>query len=363
MIRQQWAVLAFTALLLWGAVLVLGPFLSAIGWAAILALVSWPVYRRIDTYLGKRGLYASLAMTSLLALVVILPVIVMGATLARDAVEAYQTLKASGNLSLDILKENYAALGRTAAQIPFIGSQLQGWLREIDLVQIQQWLQAGAGRILTFLAGTGRTVSDAVVTFSLTLFTIFFFYLSGQDLIRQVRQALHRLGGAEMVSLLDPISATVRAVVLGLILTGVAQGVLAGLGLWVAGIKVALILGVLVALLSVVQIPTPVVWFPCVVWLGATGQVWQAVGLFLWSALIVGTIDNFIKPAFISQGTGIPLLLVFFGVLGGLLAFGTIGIVLGPVILSLLLVLWKRWIEEPTTIPGAAEPMPSVTDS
>lgn len=355
MTRQQWAILVVTGLLLWGALLVLGPFLPAIGWAAILALVSWPLYQKLYLRLGKRGLYASLAMTLLLSLAVILPVTLIGASLAREALATYRQVQTDGNLTLDAVQESYSTLKAASAQIPVIGTQLEAWLREIDLAEVQQWLRARTGQVLSFLAGAGQTVSQALVTLGLLVFTIFFFYLSGADLARQIRQALERLGGEPLASLLDPLVATVRAVVLGLVLTAVAQGFLAGVGLWVAGIRIALILGVIAALLSIVQIPTPIVWFPAVVYLAANGQTLQAVGLFIWGAVVVGTIDNILKPIFISQGTGIPFLLVFFGVLGGLLAFGTIGIVAGPVILSLLLTLWRRWTEPVTPETAATE--------
>ncbi|BAC90700.1 glr2759 [Gloeobacter violaceus PCC 7421] len=362
--RQQWAMLVVAGVLAWVAYLVLGPFLPAIAWAAILALVSWPLYQKVYEILDKRSIYAALAMTLLVSLSVILPVVLIAASLASDAVELYRTVQADGSMSLAALKESYAALGRTVARVPVVGGQLQNWLREVDLVQVQQWLRSGAGRILTWLAGFGQAISGALVTLGLTIFTLFFLYLSGLDLVRQTREALEKLGGEPLVSLLDPLGATVRAVVLGLVLTGAAQGLLAGLGLWVAGIEIALILGVLAALLSILQIPTPVVWFPCVIWLAANGQTWQAVALFLWGALVVGTIDNFLKPLFISQGTGIPILLVFFGVLGGLLAFGTIGIVVGPVSLALLLVLWRRWTAPPETVPNAAgqTPLPTIKE-
>lgn len=344
MTRQQWAIVVVGALLLWGAFLVLVPFLDAILWAAILALVSWPVYERLLGSSGKRGVGSSLAMTALVSLAVILPVVLIAASLAQDALVTYRSIQTGGVFSLASLKADDGVFARTLGQIPLVGTSLRQWLAQIDLVQLQEGLKGGAGRLLTFLATAGRTVSSAIVTLALVIFTVFFFYLSGPELLRQLRAALDRLGGPQLVALLEPLATTVRSVVLGLILTGVAQGVLAGIGLWAAGIQAALILGVLAALLSILQIPTPLVWFPCVVWLGANGQIWQGVALFAWGALIVGTIDNVLKPVFISQGTGIPFLLVFFGVLGGLLAFGTIGIVLGPAILSLLLVLWRSWI-------------------
>jgi predicted PurR-regulated permease PerM len=153
------------------------------------------------------------------------------------------------------------------------------------------------------------------------------------------------LGGDPLASLLNPLANTVRAVVLGLTLTAIVQGFLAGLGFWGVGIEGAVIWGLVTTLLAIIQIPTFFVWLPWGLWLVFAGQLWQGLALLTWGALAVSTIDNFLKPVFISQGAGIPFLVVLFGVLGGVLAFGPLGIILGPVLLSVLLTLWQRWVD------------------
>lgn len=335
--QQQvlWVVIAGG--LLWGAFAVLGPFLTAAAWAGVLTLVTWPLY--IKLWPKERNTWTALAMTGAVALAVFVPVVILGAILAQEGQMAYRSFKTGGPADLTLLFNWVGTL-------PWFGPQLQSFLQAIDGPQVQAGLQARLGQIFNVLGGIGREVSSALITLGLTLFTMFFFYRSGEDLTRQLTRGLDRLGGEALSSLLIPLADTVRSVVLGLIVTALAQGALAGLGMAVAGVRLAVLLGVLTALVAIPQIPTFLVWFPCVVWLLANGQMLQGLGLLAWGTLVVSTIDNVLKPIFISQGSGIPFLLVFFGVLGGLLAFGSLGIVLGPVILSLLVVLWRRWIAE-----------------
>ncbi len=332
---SQIARLVLTGLLIWGAWLVLAPFVPSLIWAAILALVTWPVYQRIQGFLGKDSPWSALAMTLLLTLGVFLPALFFGLILTKDATLAYQSIKQGENFNL-------ASLQNLAGRIPLVGSQLQTLL-QLDSGEIQGTVKDQAGTILRILGGVGQEVSQGLIAAGLTIFSIFFFYLSGEYLIQQVTQALDRLGGEPLTSLLTPLTNTIKAVMLGLVITAIAQGFLTGVGFAITGVKGAVIGGVLAALISLIQGPTFLIWLPGVIWLGVQGQLWwQGAFLLVWGVLLISTIDNVLKPIFISQGTGLPFLLVFFGVLGGLLAFGSVGIVLGPVILSLLLVLWQR---------------------
>ncbi len=344
MTAKSWPLWIVSGLLLWGTFLVLGPFLPAIFWAAILVLISWPLYQNLLNAMGKQPLWAALSMTLLLALSVFVPVTLIGVILTREVGLLLQSFQ-SGTPLLSL-----AALAQTVESLPF-GSQLSDTIRGLDIPQVQAALQARAGQILGVLAGVGLDVTQSIITLGLTIFTAFFLYYNGDYLAQQITLGLDRLGGKPLVSLIPTLTNTIQAVILGLVLTALAQGFLAGLGLWVAGVPGPVLLAVLVALVSVVQVPTPIVWFPCVIWLISQGELLPAAGLMAWGTLVVGTIDNILKPIFISQGTGIPFLLVFFGVLGGLLAFGTLGIVLGPVVLSLLITLWRRWLTEPEELP------------
>lgn len=336
--RNQLSILLLTVLLLWGALLVLAPFLSAICWAVIVAVVTWPLYEKLQSFLGKRPLWSALIMTLLVFLGVFLPLVFIGLLLVEQVTDIARTF------NLNTLSTQIDSLVARSQQVPWIGPQLNASLQDLG-PQLREGLRGRIGGILTFLAGVGQQVTQGLITLGLTIFISFFFYNHGDTWVTQGQRSLYRLGGDPLASLLKPLANTVRAVVLGLTLTAVVQGFLAGLGFWAVGIEGAVIWGLVTTLLAIIQIPTLFVWLPWGLWLVFAGQLWQGLALLAWGALAVSTIDNFLKPIFISQGAGIPFLVVLFGVLGGVLAFGTLGIILGPVLLSVLLTLWQRWVD------------------
>jgi predicted PurR-regulated permease PerM len=341
--KNQLSILCLTALLIWGALLVLAPFLSAICWAVIVAVVTWPLYEKLQGFLGKRPVWSALVMTLLVFLGVFLPVAFIALLLAEQVTDIARTF------NLNTLSTQIDNLVARTQQIPWIGPQLHSSLQDLGS-QVQEGLRSRIGGILRFLASVGQQVTQGLITLGLTIFISFFVYNHGDTWTTQAQNSLYRLGGDPLASLLKPLANTVRAVVLGLTLTAIVQGFLAGLGFWGVGLEGAVIWGLVTTLLAIIQIPTLFVWLPWALWLIFAGQLWQGLALLAWGALVVSTIDNFLKPIFISQGAGIPFLVVLFGVLGGVLAFGPLGIILGPVILSVLLTLWKRWLA-----PGEAE--------
>ncbi len=315
----------------------LAPFLSAICWAVIVAVVTWPLYEKLQGFLGKRQVWPALVMTLLVFLGVFLPLAFIALLLAEQVTDIARTF------NLNTLSTQIDNLVARSQQIPWIGPQLHASLQDLGS-QIQEGLRSRIGGILGVLASVGQQVTQGLVTLGLTIFISFFVYNHGDTWVTQGQNSLYRLGRDPLASLLKPLANTVRAVVLGLTLTAIVQGFLAGLGFWGVGIEGAIIWGLVTTLLAIIQIPTLLVWLPWALWLIFAGQLWQGLALLAWGALVVSTIDNFLKPIFISQGAGIPFLVVLFGVLGGVLAFGALGIILGPVILSVLLTLWKRWI-------------------
>jgi predicted PurR-regulated permease PerM len=172
--------------------------------------------------------------------------------------------------------------------------------------------------------------------------------------VEQSRGVLRRFLGAEYETYWDAVAKTTRGVVYGLVLTAMAQGFLAGLGYWAAGTDVPVLLGALTALLALIPFGAPVVWASLGVWLIMTGDLWPGVGLLLWGGLVVSWVDNFIRPWAISSATRTPFLLVLIGVLGGLTAFGLIGLFIGPMVLAVLLAVWREWLKhQDATAPSA----------
>jgi predicted PurR-regulated permease PerM len=158
---------------------------------------------------------------------------------------------------------------------------------------------------------------------------------------------LRRFLGRRVDGYIVAIGNTTTAVLYGLVLTALAQGILAGLGYWFAGVRAPVLFGAFTALIALMPFGTPFVWGSLGAWLLFTGHTLEGIGLLLWGTLVVSSVDNLIRPLVISSATHIPFLLVMFGVIGGLAAFGLIGMFIGPVIVAVLLAVWREWLEDP----------------
>jgi predicted PurR-regulated permease PerM len=324
-------VLAFLAV---GTYVVISPFLVAIVWAIILVFVTWPVYRFVRApLLGRPGLAAGF-MTLLLAAVIMVPV----GFLAVAAVD-----------ELGVLVQNVqVALGEKTIpdwlrNVPWLGARIQDFVHEGKL---QVWVNQNQEELIAF---GQRLVGGAVGIFfkmAMCLFTAFFLYRHGDVLAGQLARVATRVGGPRYESLLATIRATVRAAVYGVLLTAVAQGFLAGVGFFAVGAPVPLLLASATVVASLIPFAPPIIYLGAAGAMLARGDDWGwPLGLALWGISVVSTADNVIRPLFISQATSTPLLLVFMGVIGGIVAFGLIGVILGPVILTVAMVLWKEWAQ------------------
>ncbi|MFZ0330962.1 MAG: AI-2E family transporter, partial [Acinetobacter bohemicus] len=176
--------------------------------------------------------------------------------------------------------------------------------------------------------------------------SLFFFYRDGQTILNQVSKALEMIIGPRVHHYLDTISETTRAVVYGVGLTAVAQAGLAGLSYFVAGVPNPMVLTIVTFILALIPFGTPLAYGAVSLWLFSQGQTIEAIGVMTWGVCIVSTSDNVIRPLVISGATQIPFLLIMFGVLGGIASFGLVGLFIGPVILAVLLAIWREWLHE-----------------
>jgi predicted PurR-regulated permease PerM len=210
------------------------------------------------------------------------------------------------------------------------------WVRaQIDALELTDFTS-----LKTLVGGVGRNAAK----FGLAVFALFFLYRHGDSVLAQFRGVATRWLGEAARGYIQAVGVTVRAVVFGIVLTALAQGLLAGLGYWVAGVSAPALWGMVTALVSLIPFVGPVVWIGLSLGLLAHGETQAALGLFLWGALVVSWVDNLIRPLVISGPTRIPFLLVFLGVLGGLNAFGLIGLFLGPVLLAVSVAIWREWL-------------------
>lgn len=317
---------------------VLSPFLASLAWAGILAYVTWPLHQWLCRRLPGRDSLAALLMTVGVAATLLLPMVWVLFTLVEDMTAASAALKQLAAHGLPPLPPGVAAWPGgewVVAQY----DRVQGdpaWMR----AQIAALGLTDAVNIKLVVGGVGRNAAK----FGLAVFALFFLYRHGASVLMQFRGVATRWLGEAARGYIHAVGVTVRAVVFGIVLTALAQGVLAGLGYWVAGIAAPALWGVVTALVSMIPFVGPVVWIGLSLGLLASGETQAAVGLFLWGALVVSWIDNLIRPLVISGPTRIPFLLVFLGVLGGINAFGLIGLFLGPVLLAVSVGIWREWL-------------------
>lgn len=317
---------------------VLSPFLASLAWAGILAYVTWPLHQWLCRRLPRRGRLAALLMTLGVAATLLLPMLWVMVTLVDDVAVASATFKQLADHSLPPLPAGVGAWPGGE----WIAGQYQrvqadpGWVRE----QISALGLTDIANLKNVVGGVGRNAAK----FGLAVFALFFLYRHGNSVLTQFRGVATRWLGEAARGYIQSVGVTVRAVVFGIVLTALAQGLLAGLGYWVAGVPAPALWGVVTALVSLIPFVGPVVWIGLSLGLLAHGETGAALGLFLWGALVVSWIDNLIRPLVISGPTRIPFLLVFLGVLGGLNAFGLIGLFLGPVLLAISVAIWREWL-------------------
>ena len=331
----------FLAGLVASVYVVLSPFMAAMAWAAILAYISWPGYIWLRRRLGERRNVAALCMTVLVAVVLIVPIMGFVVILQSEFMNGV-------HLVTDRLLRGDLRVPGWLAQLPWVGGEVQDWLTRLNAdpagvkQQVQQFLSSFRGEVVGVLGGVGRNL----VKLGFALLTLFFLYRDGERALAQLRAVLTEMIGARIDGYFDAIGTTTRAVLYGIVLTALAQGLLSGLGYWVAGVNSPFAMAVFTATIALIPFGTPFVWGSLSVWLYMNGHHAEAIGLFLWGALVVSWVDNLIRPLVISGATRIPFVLVMFGVLGGLAAFGLIGLFIGPLILAVALAVWREWLED-----------------
>lgn len=317
---------------------VLSPFFASLAWAGVLAYATWPLHHRLRKHLSGRDNLAALLMTLAVAATLLLPLLWVMLTVAEDVAAASATIRRLATNGLPALPagiESWPGGEWLAAQYRRMQAD-PAWLR----TQIHGLGLTDTSRMRMVAGGVGRNVAK----FGITVFALFFLYRHGDSILAQFSRVATRWLGEAARGYIQAVGVTVRAVVFGIVLTALAQGVIAGSGYWVAGVPAPALWGVITALVSLIPFVGPIVWVGLSLSLLVTGQTHAAIGLFLWGALVVSWIDNLIRPLVISGPTRIPFLLVFLGVLGGLNAFGLIGLFLGPVLLAVSVAIWREWL-------------------
>jgi len=330
-------VLLLSAALLYLVWRIVAPLWQPLMWAVLLGALLAPSNARLARRLGNRPRLAAGLTTVGVVLLLLLPVLAIGAAVAAQAAQLLSRIdtQAIRSTSLDL------------SHAPFLQKPL-AWHEAtvgISWGQIEGWIVAGTKHLLQVMASSGGAVMlgaiGTIVSFVLMLFVLFFVLRDGPTLaarvVRMVPIEAH-LRGRLWRHLID----VTRAVFMGIGLTAIVQGFLLGTGFAIAGLPSPLVFGVLGALFALVPVVgTAIIWVPGVLWLVAQGQPGHALFMAGWGILVVGSVDNFLRPILISGRVEVPTLAVFIGVMGGLAAFGFVGLFLGPIVLGLLVALFR----------------------
>jgi predicted PurR-regulated permease PerM len=312
------------------------PFIAALLWGVILAIATWPVFGWFRRRLGGRNTLAAAVVTVLLAVVLLGPVALVGTTMTENIGVLGERLRAAIEQPLPVPE--------FLEKIPVIGDNLaERWhefaTRTAASEQARHFLLSGAQWLLAVAA----TIGGGIGQLALSILCSFFFFRDGEAALQRLSDVLGHVAGERSNRLLTVAYGTLKGVVYGVLGSALAQACLAGFGYWISGIPAPFLLGVATGFLGIIPAAGALIWLPAAIWLFHTGATAWGVFLILWSAIVVSNIDNVIKPIFISRGSALPLLLVLIGILGGAIAFGFIGIFLGPTVLAILYTLMREW--------------------
>lgn len=310
-------------------------------WAAILAYVTWPVYIFFHEKVRFSTDFSAAIMTISITLMIGIPLVFGLFILQQEALNIYGTL-------LHRIKAGYVDVPEAIKDLPVIGQQIRDALWEINrdpegtMESLRAWIQSH----LSYGKAALDVVFRSLAKLGMALMTLFFFYRDGISLVRQIRQALRNIIGNRIDDYIDSVGATTQAVVYGIGLTALVQALLAGIGYYFAGAPNPILLTLITFVVALVPFGTPFAWGGVSLWLISQGHTTEGIGLGLWGILVISWVDNLIRPIVISGATKIPFIIIFIGVLGGLTAFGFVGLFIGPVVLAIGLAVWREWVSQ-----------------
>ena len=332
---QSFVLLVLTAAGIALCYTVAAPFVPAMAWSLALAVLFTPAQQWLEVRLKSHNA-AALVSTLLIALMVVVPASFVGQRLVVQAAKSAELVET---------KVNSGEWRRAIARQPRLAPIADEIEREFDLPgtakSLTSWLSTTAGAIVT-----GSVFQ--VISFVLIFYLLFFFLRDRKQALQAIR-SISPLSDTEMTRLYRRVSDTIHATVYGTLAVSTVQGVLGGLMFWWLGLPGALLWGVVMALLAVVPVLGAfVVWIPAALFLAMEGSWGKALVLTLWGILVVGTIDNLLRPVLVGNRLKLHTVLAFISVVGGLMWFGPSGLILGPVVLTITCVLLEIWHAAPT---------------
>lgn len=339
----------FLALLAGSTLWIMSPFLTSILWAVIVCVATWPLLLRLERLLGGRRRLAVAIITAALLLVVFVPVTLALVTIVNNA----------RNITAEIKSFESIALPPPPAWltgIPFIGERVGAeWTRfsALDAAHRSAALTPYAQATLQWFAGQAGSIGLLLLQFVLTAIISGLGLAKGETVRESILRFAERLAGRQGYDAAVLAARTIRGVVLGVVGTALVQAAIGGVGLFICGVPAAGLLTAVMLFMCLSQIGPLLVLVPAAIWLFWSGQT-VAGSTLLALALVAGTLDNVVRPLLIRRGANLPLVLIFAGVIGGLVAFGIIGLFVGPVVLTVAYTLLVRWVwAQPSDQVGA----------
>jgi predicted PurR-regulated permease PerM len=317
---------------------VLKPFYGAILWAVVVAVLFAPVYRWLLASMGDRRSLAAAVTVLIILAMVILPLTMIASSLVQEASGLVAKIQ-SGEYNFG----NYVQ--RVIDALPGWATGLIERFNLTDFSGLRESLKDGlmkGGQVLAPQAlSIGLNTFDFVISLGIMLYLLFFLLRDGRTLAQGVKDAIP-LRGDQKATLFARIADVLRATVKGSVLVAIAQGALGGIAFWFLGIHAALLWAVLMAFLSLIPaVGATLVWLPVAIYFLATGAIWQGIGLILYGVLVIGLVDNLLRPFLVGKGTKLPDYVVLISTLGGIQVFGLNGFVIGPLIAAMFMVSWE----------------------
>ncbi|MES0259937.1 AI-2E family transporter YdiK [Citrobacter portucalensis] len=329
----------FLAILIVACLWIVQPFILGFAWAGTIVIATWPILLRLQKLLWGRRSLAVLVMTLLLVLLFIIPIALLVNSIVDGSGPLIHAVTAGDMTLPDLAWLN---------SIPLVGAKMYGaWHSLLDMggAAIMAKVRPYIGTTTTWFVGQAAHIGRFMMHCGLMLLFSALLYWRGEQVALGIRHFACRLASKRGDAAILLAAQAIRAVALGVVVTALVQAVLGGIGLAVTGVPYATLLAVLMILSCLVQLgPLPVL-IPAIIWLYWTGDSTWGTVLLVWSG-VVGTLDNVIRPMLIRMGADLPLILILSGVIGGLIAFGMIGLFIGPVVLAVSWRLFSAWVNE-----------------
>jgi len=333
---------------------ILHRFLPALAWATILAIALWPLYWRLmRAFPGRGRVLAPMAVTLLVGLVIIVPLVYAAVEVASESGALVQYIGEARRSGLP--------MPPWLPQLPGVGHQIAKWWQAN--LSDPQTMQALLGRIYTRIPAhsasqLGGEIVHRLILFGFTLLTLFFLFRDGAALSRRLLDLSHRVLGPSGERVARHMIAAVHGTVTGLVLVGLAEGVLIGFAYALAGLPHTVAIAALTGVVAVIPFGAPIAFCAAGLYLLAEGSTVAAAAVVGFGFLVVFVADHFVRPVLIGGAARLPFLWVLLGIVGGLETFGLLGLFLGPVVMAALISLWREWTQAPGTSDTPSTPAP-----